>query len=97
MRARLSIRRDSSFVDHGDWKQRMADLQGIMGATTSLVLLLEGHHEAIVRVALELALEPEVRRIFAWENWYQEPERRRGTNEMRPRLAGLWLKTPFPS
>lgn len=65
-------------LDVVDWKTRMADLQGIMSCAKALYLLLETHHEAIVRVALELALEPEVRRIFAWENWYQESQRREG-------------------
>lgn len=65
-------------LDVVDWKTRMADLQGIMSCAKALYLLLETHHEAIVRVALEFALEPEVHRIFAWENWYQESQRREG-------------------
>eukprot|EP00435_Cladocopium_sp_Y103_P021825 s1418_g5.t1 len=75
-------------LDVVDWKTRMADLQGIMSCAKALYLLLETHHEAIVRVALELALEPEVRRIFAWENWYQESQRREG---FRQKACGWWL------
>eukprot|EP00913_Durusdinium_trenchii_P000807 g754.t1 len=76
MTSRLRRMSESHVFDINDWKTRMADLQGIMSAAKALFLLLETHHEAIVRVALELALEPEVMRIFAWENWYQESQRR---------------------
>lgn len=79
MKFRLARRSsDSSVMDVIDWKTRMADLQGIMSVAQALYLLLETHHEAIVRVALELALEPEVRRILYWENWYHESQRREG-------------------
>ncbi|CAK9051278.1 Uncharacterized protein SCF082_LOCUS28155 [Durusdinium trenchii] len=86
MTSRLRRMSESHVFDINDWKTRMADLQGIMSAAKALFLLLETHHEAIVRVALELALEPEVMRIFAWENWYQESQRR----ESFRKKAGWW-------
>ncbi|CAJ1348790.1 unnamed protein product, partial [Effrenium voratum] len=71
-------RRDSDprQVDVQDWTTHMADLQGIMSTSKAIYLLLETRHESILRVALELALDPEARHFFSWADWYHQPSKR---------------------
>ncbi|CAK9056831.1 unnamed protein product [Durusdinium trenchii] len=87
----VAIERRMWFVEVGsDLRKNSASLTSSSSAVLPLPasdeMLQETHHEAIVRVALELALEPEVMRIFAWENWYQESQRR----ESFRKKAGWW-------
>ncbi|CAE7241384.1 unnamed protein product, partial [Symbiodinium natans] len=65
-------------IDVQDWMGRMADLPRIMSVTQAIFLQLETPcHEALLRVALELALDSEARRSFAWTaSWYHDDAKR---------------------
>eukprot|EP00435_Cladocopium_sp_Y103_P068570 s1251_g31.t1 len=71
------------------WRQNVTDLHRVMEVAKSLWLLLEHSNEAMVRVALEIALDGTYKKVLWWPDfWFSDHEKREYFKEIvRIKLA----------
>ncbi|CAJ1352249.1 unnamed protein product, partial [Effrenium voratum] len=71
------------------WRQNVTDLHRVMEVAKSLWLLLEHSNEAMVRVALEIALDGTYKKVLWWPDfWFSDHDKREYFKEIvRIKLA----------
>lgn len=80
---------DEYVVDEALWKQNVIDLQRVMDVSKNMWLALEHSNEATVRVALEIALNHQTKKVLWWPDfWFSDQNKREHFKEIvRMKLA----------
>ncbi|CAE7940366.1 unnamed protein product [Symbiodinium sp. KB8] len=80
---------DEEVFDELLWNQQVTDLHRVMEVAKSVWLLLEHSNEAMVRVALEIALDRNYKKVLWWPDfWFSDHDKREYFKEIvRIKLA----------
>jgi len=64
-------------AEEQQWRSDVIDMHRVMGISQALWLLLEHNNEAILRVAMEITMDPKAAECLWWnEVWYGDEEKR---------------------